>query len=37
VVITALVLRSFLRGGGEPIISELWPERSLALVLKLGR
>jgi uncharacterized membrane protein YkvA (DUF1232 family) len=39
VVITALVLRSFLRGGGEPIIRELWPgpDSSLALVLKLGR
>jgi len=38
VVIVALVLRSFLRGGGEPIVREHWPgpERSLAIVLRLA-
>jgi uncharacterized membrane protein YkvA (DUF1232 family) len=39
VVIVALVLRSFLRGGGEPLVREHWPgpERTLALVLRLAR
>src|SRR4051794_21316946 len=38
-VVVALVLRSLLRGGGEPLIRELWPgsERTLALVLRLAR
>jgi uncharacterized membrane protein YkvA (DUF1232 family) len=38
VVIVALVLRHFLRSGGEPLVRELWPgpERSLALVLRLA-
>jgi uncharacterized membrane protein YkvA (DUF1232 family) len=39
VVIVALVLRSFLRSGGEPLVREHWPgpERTLALVLRLAR
>jgi uncharacterized membrane protein YkvA (DUF1232 family) len=39
VVIVALVLRSFLRDGGEPLVRELWPgpESTLALVLRLAR
>jgi uncharacterized membrane protein YkvA (DUF1232 family) len=39
VVIVALVLRSFVAAGGEPLIRELWPgpERSLNLVLGLAR
>lgn len=39
VVIVALVLRSFVAAGGEPLIRELWPgpERSLDLVLSLAR
>lgn len=38
VLIVALVLRSFIRSGGEDLIRELWrgPERSLALVLRLA-
>jgi hypothetical protein len=33
-----LVLRHFLRAGGEPLVRELWPgpERSLALILRLA-
>ena len=38
-VVVALVLRSILRGGGEPLIRELWPgpERTLALIMRLAR
>ena len=38
VVIVALVLRSLLRGGGEPIVREHWPgpDASLALVVRLA-
>lgn len=38
VLIVALVLRSLLRGGGEPLVREHWPgpENSLALVLRLA-
>jgi uncharacterized membrane protein YkvA (DUF1232 family) len=38
VVMVALVLRSFLRGGGEVLVREHWPgpESSLALVLRLA-
>ena len=38
VVIVALVLRSLLRGGGEPLVREHWPgpNTSLALVLRLA-
>jgi uncharacterized membrane protein YkvA (DUF1232 family) len=38
-IIVALVLRSFVRSGGEEMIRELWPgpERSLALILRLAR
>jgi uncharacterized membrane protein YkvA (DUF1232 family) len=38
-IVVALVLRHFVRAGGEPLIRELWPgpERSLALILRLGR
>lgn len=38
VVIVALVLRSLLRMGGEPLVREHWPgpQRSLALVLRLA-
>ena len=37
-IIVALVLRHFVRAGGEPIIRELWPgpEQSLALILRLA-
>lgn len=37
-VIVALVLRSLLRGGGEPLVRQHWPgpEKSLALVLRLA-
>lgn len=37
-VIVALVLRQFVRTGGEELIRELWPgpERSLALILRLA-
>ena len=38
-IIVALVLRHFVRAGGEPMIREFWPgpERSLALILRLAR
>lgn len=38
VLIVALVLRSFIRSGGEDLIRELWrgPEQSLALVLRVA-
>src|SRR6266576_7203809 len=38
-IIVALVLRHFVRAGGEPMIRELWPgpEESLALILRLAR
>lgn len=38
-VIVALVLRHFVRAGGEPLVRELWPgpEQSLALILRLAR
>jgi uncharacterized membrane protein YkvA (DUF1232 family) len=38
-IIVALVLRSFVRSGGEELIRELWPgpELSLALILRLAR
>jgi uncharacterized membrane protein YkvA (DUF1232 family) len=37
-IIVALVLRHFLRAGGEPLIHELWPgpPQSLALILRLA-
>jgi uncharacterized membrane protein YkvA (DUF1232 family) len=37
-IIVALVLRSFVRSGGEGLIRELWPgpEQSLALILRLA-
>jgi uncharacterized membrane protein YkvA (DUF1232 family) len=37
-VIVALVLRSLLRGGGEPLVREHWPgpDSSLALVLRFA-
>jgi uncharacterized membrane protein YkvA (DUF1232 family) len=37
-IVVALVLRHFVRAGGEPLIRELWPgpERSLDLVLRLA-
>jgi uncharacterized membrane protein YkvA (DUF1232 family) len=37
-VIVALVIRSLLRGGGEPIVRKHWPgpDASLALVLRLA-
>ena len=37
-IIVALVLRHFVRAGGEPMIRELWPgpERSLARILRLA-
>jgi uncharacterized membrane protein YkvA (DUF1232 family) len=39
VIIAALVLRSFLRSGGEPLVRAHWPgpERTLELVLRLAR
>jgi uncharacterized membrane protein YkvA (DUF1232 family) len=39
VIIVALVLRIFLRSGGEPLVREYWPgpESTLALVLRLAR
>ena len=39
VIVVALVLRHFVRAGGEPLIRELWPgpERSLGLILKLAQ
>jgi uncharacterized membrane protein YkvA (DUF1232 family) len=38
-IIVALVLRHFVRAGGEPMMRELWPgpEWSLALILRLAR
>jgi uncharacterized membrane protein YkvA (DUF1232 family) len=38
-LVVALVLRHFVRAGGEPLIRELWPgpEQSLALVLRAAR
>jgi uncharacterized membrane protein YkvA (DUF1232 family) len=38
-LVVALVLRSFIRSGGEPLLREHWPgpERSLALILRLAR
>ena len=38
-IIVALVLRHFIRAGGEPMMHELWPgpEQSLALILRLAR
>jgi hypothetical protein len=38
-IIVALVLRHFIRAGGEPMMRELWPgpEQSLALILGLAR
>ena len=38
-IIVALVLRHFVRAGGEPLLRELWPgpQQSLALILRLAR
>jgi uncharacterized membrane protein YkvA (DUF1232 family) len=38
-IIVALVLRSFVRSGGEDMIRELWPgpEQSLALILRFAQ
>jgi uncharacterized membrane protein YkvA (DUF1232 family) len=38
-IIVALVLRRFIRAGGESMLSELWPgpKESLALILRLAR
>lgn len=38
VIIVALVLRSFLRGGGENLVREHWPgpDNTLALILRLA-
>jgi uncharacterized membrane protein YkvA (DUF1232 family) len=38
-IVVALVLRHFVRAGGEPLMRELWPgpERSLALILRLAQ
>jgi uncharacterized membrane protein YkvA (DUF1232 family) len=38
-IVVALVLRSLVRSGGEPLLRELWPgpERSLGLILRLAR
>ncbi len=38
-IVVALVLRHFVRAGGEQMIRELWPgqERSLTLILRLAR
>ena len=38
-IFVALVLRHFVRAGGEPMIRELWPgpEQSLSLILRLAR
>ena len=37
VIVVVLVLRSFIRSSGEPLVRELWPgsEESLALILRL--
>jgi uncharacterized membrane protein YkvA (DUF1232 family) len=38
-IIVALILRQFVRSGGEQLIRELWPgpEQSLTLILRLAR
>jgi uncharacterized membrane protein YkvA (DUF1232 family) len=38
VIVVAVVLRRFVRGGGETVVRELWPgpEASLAVVLRLA-
>lgn len=38
-IVVGLVLRRFVRAGGEPLLRELWPgpEQSLALVLRAAR
>src|ERR1051325_10238024 len=38
-IIVALVLRHFVRAGGEPLMRELWPgpDQSLALILRFAR
>jgi uncharacterized membrane protein YkvA (DUF1232 family) len=38
-IVVALVLRHFVKAGGEPLIRELWPgpEQSLSVVLRLAR
>ena len=38
-IVVALVLRTLLRSGGEPVVRELWPgpERTLSLLLRLAR
>ena len=38
-LVVGLVLRRFVRAGGEPLIRELWPgpERSLALLVRAAR
>jgi uncharacterized membrane protein YkvA (DUF1232 family) len=38
-ILVALVLRTLVRGGGEPLVREHWPgpERSLALVCRAAR
>jgi uncharacterized membrane protein YkvA (DUF1232 family) len=37
-IVVALVLRHFVRAGGEPLLRELWPgpERSLELILRFA-
>ncbi len=39
VIVVALVLRSLVRSGGEPLVRELWPgpERTLRLILRFAR
>src|SRR3954452_15953599 len=38
-IVVALVLRHFVRAGGEPLIRDLWPgpDQSLALILRFAR
>jgi len=38
-IVVALVLRSLVRSGGEPLLRELWPgpELTLALILRFAR
>lgn len=38
-IIVALVLRHFIKAGGEPMMREFWPgpERTLVLILRLAR
>jgi uncharacterized membrane protein YkvA (DUF1232 family) len=38
-IVVALVLRHFVRSGGEPLIRDLWPgpDQSLALILRLAQ